>query len=211
MSHDNAHATILVATHCCMCGRALVDADSVECGIGPKCRKNAEPDCAPDWTAVTEWLGRWYGRDAANEERRDDFERSMAKMEGGEFAEKVRLDERDLANRLTHYIAAVQHDERRAEVGELIMVLRSLGRLRLADALASRLYEIRVREEAGELLVRAPYSSAFDACVPGRWDDDRWCYRVPAASRPALASALRAVFAGVKGFGPKGEFTMAAA
>ena len=39
MSYETAAATLLVATHCCACGRPLVDAQSVELGIGPVCRK----------------------------------------------------------------------------------------------------------------------------------------------------------------------------
>lgn len=39
MSHENAPATKLLATNCAACGRALVDAESVETGIGPECRK----------------------------------------------------------------------------------------------------------------------------------------------------------------------------
>jgi len=39
MSYENAPATKMVATHCCCCGKALVDAKSVEAGMGPVCRK----------------------------------------------------------------------------------------------------------------------------------------------------------------------------
>jgi len=39
MSYENAPATKMVATHCACCGRPLVDAASVETGIGPECRK----------------------------------------------------------------------------------------------------------------------------------------------------------------------------
>ena len=38
MSYVNAPATRLLATYCCCCGRPLVDATSVELGIGPECR-----------------------------------------------------------------------------------------------------------------------------------------------------------------------------
>lgn len=41
MSYENAVATKLLATHCCCCGRSLVDATSVELGIGPECRNGA--------------------------------------------------------------------------------------------------------------------------------------------------------------------------
>ncbi len=39
MSYETAPATLMLATHCAICGRALVDAKSVEIGIGPDCRK----------------------------------------------------------------------------------------------------------------------------------------------------------------------------
>ncbi len=39
MSYMNAKATTLLASHCCVCGLPLVDAKSVELGIGPVCRK----------------------------------------------------------------------------------------------------------------------------------------------------------------------------
>jgi len=36
-TYEAAPATALVATHCALCGRPLVDAESVERGIGPVC------------------------------------------------------------------------------------------------------------------------------------------------------------------------------
>ena len=38
MSYENAPATKLLASHCAACGRPLVDAQSVESGMGPECR-----------------------------------------------------------------------------------------------------------------------------------------------------------------------------
>jgi hypothetical protein len=38
--YENAPATRLLATHCACCGRPLLDARSVECGVGPVCRRN---------------------------------------------------------------------------------------------------------------------------------------------------------------------------
>jgi Family of unknown function (DUF6011) len=38
-NYENAPATLLLATHCACCGRPLVDAISVETGIGPDCRR----------------------------------------------------------------------------------------------------------------------------------------------------------------------------
>lgn len=37
--YENAPATQLVATQCAACGRPLVDAESVETGMGPSCRR----------------------------------------------------------------------------------------------------------------------------------------------------------------------------
>lgn len=39
MSYESAPATKLIATRCAACGRPLVDAKSVETGMGPDCRK----------------------------------------------------------------------------------------------------------------------------------------------------------------------------
>lgn len=39
MSYETAPATRLLATKCAVCGRPLVDAESVEIGMGPECRK----------------------------------------------------------------------------------------------------------------------------------------------------------------------------
>lgn len=39
MSYENAPATKMLATHCLACGRPLVDAASVEAGMGPDCRE----------------------------------------------------------------------------------------------------------------------------------------------------------------------------
>lgn len=39
MGYEDAPATVMLATFCACCSRPLVDATSVECGIGPECRK----------------------------------------------------------------------------------------------------------------------------------------------------------------------------
>lgn len=38
MGYENAPATIMLATQCAVCGRPLVDAISIETGMGPDCR-----------------------------------------------------------------------------------------------------------------------------------------------------------------------------
>lgn len=48
MGYEDAKATKMLATHCAACGKELVDAVSVETGVGPVCRKkhgyNADVD-----------------------------------------------------------------------------------------------------------------------------------------------------------------------
>lgn len=50
MGYENAPATRMLATHCAACGRALVDAASVEAGMGPDCRSKylGEAELDPD-------------------------------------------------------------------------------------------------------------------------------------------------------------------
>ena len=44
MSYEDSKQCKLLATHCVCCGRPLVDACSVELGIGPECRNGIYPE-----------------------------------------------------------------------------------------------------------------------------------------------------------------------
>src|SRR5581483_2384258 len=48
MGYEDAPATKMLATHCAVCCRPLLDAQSVELGIGPECRKRAGYDIPVD-------------------------------------------------------------------------------------------------------------------------------------------------------------------
>lgn len=48
MSYENSVQCRMLATHCCVCGKPLVDATSVELGIGPDCRKGADGGISED-------------------------------------------------------------------------------------------------------------------------------------------------------------------
>lgn len=54
MSYENAPATKMLATHCAACGRSLVDAVSVEVGMGPDCREKYMGGATVDEAARTE-------------------------------------------------------------------------------------------------------------------------------------------------------------
>lgn len=56
MSYENATATKLLATHCVCCGRALVDAISVELGIGPECRDGFNADLTDETRKIANKL-----------------------------------------------------------------------------------------------------------------------------------------------------------
>lgn len=48
MSYENSIQCRLLATHCCVCGKALVDSVSVQLGIGPDCRNHVNQGISPD-------------------------------------------------------------------------------------------------------------------------------------------------------------------
>lgn len=198
MSYENAPATILLATHCCICGRPLLDADSVEIGIGPTCRKGIEADTAPDWAATSEQLALWVAEAPQDDQRRVMFEQAL----------EAQGDDHKFSNVLTRYIAAARG---KSPVGHLVFAIRLMGRSRLADALASRLYEIRLRTDDSGYLVKSPYSDTFKLemrRIGGRWEKEGKFYRVPATSKAALFTALKASYAGQRAFGPRGEFSL---
>lgn len=176
-SHEDAPVTALVATHCCLCGRALTDAVSLERGIGPVCAERAgldTPGAASDWAAVVRLVP------------------AGLVVEG---------DPRATANRVLYRISAAQGAP---EVPALVEGLRALGFAAVADRLTERLAEegaVTVRREGDVLRVEAPFSPAFNnalrAAAPGRrWDREAKAWRVPATARAGLWTALRSAFRG---------------
>lgn len=103
-TYENAISTKMLATHCVCCGRALVDAISVELGIGPECRSGFNAD-------LTEMTRRVANKLV--------FEASMAATAGlipivMEKAEEVRqLGYGELAERMEHRFVKA---ERKADI-----------------------------------------------------------------------------------------------
>jgi hypothetical protein len=77
MGYENAAATKLLATHCCACARPLVDAKSVELGIGPICRKKYGYDLEGVSEPVRKAVNGLVFKVAANPQSLD----SLAKIE----------------------------------------------------------------------------------------------------------------------------------
>jgi len=195
MSYENAPATKMVATNCACCGKELVDAVSVETGVGPECRRRhgyKKAEAAADWDAVASALGpaEWDACARAILASADESPEHVAHR---------------FANLLVHRIACEQTGER---VKARVIALSALGFGKLAARIAQRLGAVKVEEESGTLLVKAPYSEAFIEAarqVPGAWWDRARNVRVvPLASRPSLWKAIRTAFPGALVIGSRG-------
>jgi hypothetical protein len=176
MSYESAPATRLVATHCACCGRLLVDAASVERGVGPECaRKYGYNDAQgeADWDAVQKALDLYAGGDQPCFPERD--------------AHKA-------ANVLVHYVAAVPSDASWPAVA----AIDALGFKLLARTLAERLGAIVVEAHGDTLFVKAPFSEAFNVAlrrVPGaRWNAEMKMRTVPRMQRMQLWAAIKTAF-----------------
>ncbi len=201
MTYENAPATKLIAVECACCGRPLLDAVSVETGMGPHCRKKhgfSKPDVEVDALAIVSTLA--------------------ATLPAEVYAAVVpSVDESDLvrraANRLVYRIACLGSDAPSAFATFTAMVnaLRELGFLKLAARITARWASIRIEEQSGELVLLTPFNEAFvpeARAIPGR----RWVKPTnifPASSKPQLWAALRKCFAGRIASGPKGLFIIA--
>lgn len=203
MSYESAPSTILVASHCCLCGRALVDAVSVEAGIGPECRRRsgyAEAQGPIDTGDVVAALGV-----LADDARLPNLPESaiQAWLDG---------DARKVANVLVHRIACDPGTEQALKYANAI---DGLGFYKLAARLSDRMAKVRITEEDGELTVKTPYNpEAVDVLrrVPGRrWDREAKVNRFPSSARRPLFAALRQAFPGTVAMGPRGLFLLTAA
>jgi hypothetical protein len=173
-----APALELVATACCLCGRALLDAASVERGVGPTCAKRAG---VGDAAHPAEW------------------ERVRALLGALGLSPRGYDDARAEANRITHRIGAAPSAP---EVPQLLEVIEALGYHRLAAAIAEHVVPvtITVANDNDTLVVTTSrlddtlfeqYVLALRA-VPGRhWDTERKANIVPVRSKRALWEALK--------------------
>jgi hypothetical protein len=176
--YENAPATRLLATSCACCGRPLLDAISVEAGVGPDCREKygyAEAQGAPDWARAALLLGSAHAD-------------ALAGVWGH--------DAHGAANVLVHAVGS--------GTGSLpvrsaaIAAIAALGFAKLGKRLIERAHGIVVEEADGLLRIHASYSPEFNDAVkrvPGsRWIKAEKIRTVPAASRAALWAALKVSF-----------------
>ena len=193
MDYTNSPAAKLLATSCACCALPLVDAVSVETGVGPECRRKhgfAKPDTEVPYAAACTLVS-----------------------EVPEAAEVVAGTStvRELVNRLVYRVA---RDQTGPHVVTWTNAVRALGYAKLAARIAKRIAAVEIDAEGGSYIVRARFSDEHLAAmrsVPGRWRDrENRCDRVPVSSRQALFDALTRAHPGQVARGPKGLFTFAA-
>ena len=187
--YQNSPACRLLATNCVCCGRPLVDACSVEMGIGPECRDGVFPEGCDE-----------ADRKVANEH----VYRAALAAQAGKAQEVVELA--GLIRQLG-FPELADKVEGRFKAGVEAIV-----------AGVGHKADIRIEEDGADLVVWTPYrrgeAQAFIAAwraIPGRrFDVTRKANRVPAAAKPALWALLREFFPGKWGAGPKGAFRVPA-
>lgn len=151
--YESAPATKLVATHCAVCARPLVDAVSVETGIGPDCRKKhgyTAPDLAVDVVAVVSALAAALPAEVYLE--------VVAKA-------SISTEARACANVLVHRIAAEQTGPL---VAAYVSALAKLGFTKLSERIAKRIGKVEVFEDgSGFYVIKTPFNESFVSQVRG--------------------------------------------
>lgn len=173
-AYATSPAARLLATHCLCCGRPLIDADSVEAGVGPDCRETygyGLRQGAPDWAA---------------------FDAALTGTAAALEVHEQLCDPRTVANWLVWRIAT-HRDAPAARA--YCRAVWALGYHHLAGKIATRLGAVVVTRKGDELVVRARFLATFAPALrlagcPSRWDDATKTRRVPASARLALWRAI---------------------
>lgn len=161
--------------------------------MGRSCRKRhgyKSADASPDWTAVQAFLGPHRSALALPE-----------RWDG---------DVRRLANVLVHRIAVEQDGTMAVACCD---ALRALGFRKLGNRVAARMSKIRIWEEPGEVVLRAPFSDGLFGIPGRRWDKENEVTRVKVhanvtATKRLVLAALTRAFPGALVDGPKGLFVL---
>jgi hypothetical protein len=176
MSYIEAPATALLATCCCICSRPLVDAASVECGIGPECRSKYGIDAG-----VSEEV-RQLGNQLTH--------RAAIAAQAGKVEEVRKLAIELQAIGLITLGGKVAQRFEKAEEKARIVITQTGDNYRV---------ETPFRRKGSDEFV-----AAWRA-IPGRRYSNG-ANLVPVAQGQALFGLLKQFFAGEYGTGPKGLF-----
>lgn len=192
--YENSPACKLLATCCAICGKALVDADSVQAGIGPDCRAK---------------YGVQAGRTGAfNEDRFWALVRAAAFESCVEVTAGDEIDAHRTANLLTHRVG---RDPKGTEAAHAIAAIWALGYTKLAARLCERAGVV-VTAEGHSIIVKAPYQPDFGSNLrrANAWakfdksDPKNKVWRAEAANKGAVWRAICATYTGKACLGPQG-------
>lgn len=210
MGYEQAPATKLLAQHCCHCGKELLDADSVQAGMGPTCRKRFlnHPDVNPNIPTALQF---------AHDHMKDEEFASVL------FEALQAADAHKAANILTHHIAArtTRHHVPGGFYGRtiwtptfpvvawMIHCINALGYTHLAKTIARRLYRVVVWKNGNEYQVAAEFNHDFIdgmRAMKAQYDKVTRTNRLPDTMRSPLFLLLKKVYKGCLGFTPAGEY-----
>lgn len=215
--------TRFISTHCGCCGRSLKTPESVEAGIGPECSarygtlttRSAEPDMVAARTLIANLGAGVFAPDVLT----CDDAATVAGVLMHRFSRHFRTARwiPDAVYALGYHKVAERMAKRASvKIGEGAQEpgadAPSVARVRGFRGFrrAPRVETVTIAVEGDTLVVRTPFNEGFNAAlretVAGRrWDSAAKAWRVPAAARPALWTALRGAFAGLTLTSPKGE------
>lgn len=198
MSYENSAAAKFVATHCGICGRPLVDAESVSAGIGPICADKYGLDRSPSGIS--------------------DFESSVASISSCKFQPIdnyfIGISEqnaRKAANALVYTISAIAGQLEFTDVSMnpdlrfMADAVHHLGYVELASIIKERLdnwveklskkVKIKIVKVEDNYEVSSPYSKRFlDAvhsnCPGNVWSANRKIRKISVHQKDALIKSL---------------------
>lgn len=180
-SYEEAPATKFLATHCCVCGRFLLEAESVETGIGPICRAKYGYDKVAVSAAV---------KDEANKL----IYQAAALQKGIEF---YKIAER-LAELGFSKIAEILKKRAKLKVEVRIKIVEPFYRL-----------EAPYNAEAVAALKKIPgrFYNEVEEVLDGKKVKKKYNF-VPTVRKQALFDIIRRYYSGLTAEGPKGFFTI---
>jgi len=206
MTHyANSPACRMLATHCCACGRPLVDADSVELGIGPICRRRHgfnEPDADADFDTAIDLCGG-IGDDVLS------------------AAAGIALGDHDARKACNAVVYAAARHQGTPLARRLSTIIHALGYHTLAAKVATHAGAVATRhathDQLGDTIaVKSPRHPGFKDALRRRGAWYRWeratkSWHVRKCDRGALWAALCECYPGIECTGPNGITTIPAA
>lgn len=185
MCYTQAPATTMMATHCAFCGRPLVDAQSVETGVGPVCRD------------------KYLVGEALPADSRQEANRLIHRI-----AQIHKSSNPEAKREVLLHLARLQS----LGFSKGAARIRKRMRKRLRKQQVQATQPIKITREGDRLVVSTPYRRAFvngARQVDGRrWDRERKVNTFPVQSKRQVWHLLQKHFSGQPARGPKGAFTL---